>query len=151
MLLSFPRPWAHGGWSPFVLFSFLYSLGSPKDRLNKWFPLQPSTPGMAIMIHTRKAEARRFRNQSGYTVRPWQKQTKKQCWTGYVAQKASVNLGVSSQHCRNRAWQLMPVILARRNGVWQLMPVILALQKWGVATHAYNLSTAETGRGNSYL
>lgn len=61
----FPQTTAHGGWSPLVLVSFLYSLGSPKDRLNKWFPLQPSTPGMALMIHTRKAEARRFKNQSG--------------------------------------------------------------------------------------
>ena len=48
-----------------------------------------------------------------------------------------MELRVSSQDCRN--------------GAWQHMPVILALQKRGVATHAGNLSTEETGAGRSQV
>lgn len=118
----FPRPRAHGGWSPFILFSFFCSLGSPKDRLNKWFPLQPSTPGMVLMIHTQKAEAR-FRNQFGLHSETLIKTNK----------EAMLNWICSSEG-RHRTPGHLP-----------------ALQKRGVATHACNVSTAETGAGRSQV
>lgn len=77
---------------------------------------------MVLMIHTQKAEAR-FRNQFGLHTETLTKTNK----------EAMLNWICSSEG---------------RHGAPGQLP---GLQKRGVATHACNLSTAETGRGSTCL